>query len=250
MSRPIERRARPRRTIRKFIPPQHGAWAMLAAPYLAGVLVAGWTWVAAPLAVAWLAGYLLSYYVLMAVKTRRVGRWRDQLLLYSALAAPAAAVVVLARPVVLWYAPAFAALLAVNAWYAARRQERSLVNDLASVIQSCLMVFVVGSVAGTGPSEMAGVFAACAAYFAGTAFYVKTMIRERGSLAYRRWSVVYHAAALGLAMWLGPAPAVLFAWLLVRAAVLPRRGLTPKQVGLIEIGNTVLLLVAIGLTWG
>lgn len=234
---------------RRFVPPQHGAWAMLAAPYLAGVLVAGWTWVAAPLAVAWLAGYLLSYYLLQAVKTRRYRRWKYQLLLYAVLGAPAAALVVFARPVVLWYAPAFAVLLAVNAWYSARRQERSLVNDLASVVQSCLMVFVVASVAGVGPATMAGVFAACVAYFAGTAFYVKTMIRERGSRVYRRWSVAYHVAALGLALWLGPALAVLFTWLLVRAAVLPRRSLSPKQVGLIEIGNTVLLLVAIGVTW-
>ena len=52
---------------RKFVPPQHGAWAMLIVPYLAGLLVAGWTWVAAPLGIAWLAGYLLSYYAGVAV---------------------------------------------------------------------------------------------------------------------------------------------------------------------------------------
>lgn len=59
---------------RRFLPPQHGAWAMLAVPYLAGVLVAGWSWVAAPLAGAWLAGYLLSYYLFQAIKTGRPRR--------------------------------------------------------------------------------------------------------------------------------------------------------------------------------
>lgn len=223
---------------------------MLAVPYVAGLLVAGWTWVAAPIALAWLSGYLLSYYAMQAVKTRRPGRWRSQLLAYGGATLAAAAVVVAARPVVLWYAPVYAGLLAVNAWYAARRQERSLLNDLASVVQSCVMVFVVASAASTEPTAVAGVFTVCTLYFAGTAFYVKTMIRERGDATYLRWSIAYHAAAVVPAAWLGTAPAVLFGWLLVRAAFLPSRRLSPKRVGVIEIGNCVLLLVAVWLTWG
>lgn len=238
---------------RRFVPPQHGAWAMLVVPYLAGVLVAGWSWPAAPLLGAWLAGYLLSYYLFQAVKSRRPGRFRAQITLYAVPAAALVALVVAARPAVLWYAPAFAVLWAANVWYAWRRRERALLNDLASVVQSCLVVFVVATIAGTAPVEVAGAFAACLAYFTGTALFVKTMIRERGSVAYRRWSVAYHAGALAvwlvLVPWLGPALAVLFGWLLARAWLLPGRALVPKQVGLIEIANSLLLLLAIGLTW-
>jgi hypothetical protein len=240
--------------MRRFLPPQHGAWAMLAVPYLAGVLVAGWSWPAAPLAGAWLAGYLLSYYAFQAVKSRRPRRYRTQITLYAVLAVPLAAVVVAARPAVLWYAPAFAALWAVNAWYAWRRRERALLNDLASVVQSCLVVFVVATIAGTDPVEAAWVAGACLLYFTGTALFVKTMIRERGSLAYRRWSVAYHAGALAVTLavvpWLGPALPVLFAWLLARAWLLPGRPLAPRHVGLIEIANSLLLLAAIAVTWG
>jgi hypothetical protein len=240
------------------VPPQHGAWAMLTVPYFAGLLVAGWSWVAAPLGVAWLAGYLLSYYVFQAVKTGRPGRWRAQLVLYAAVTLPLVAVVGWARPAVLWYAPVFAVLWTVNAWYAWRRRERALLNDLASVVQSCLMVFVVATVAGASLGDAAGAFALCVAYFAGTALYVKTMIRERNNVAYRWWSVGYHALALaliGLAVvilegWIGLVVAGLFAWFLVRAWALPGRGLAPKQVGFIEIGNCALLLAAIWLTWG
>lgn len=236
--------------MRRFLPPQHGAWAMLVVPYVAGLLVAGWSWVAVPLVAAWLAGYLLSYYLFQAIKTGRPSRWRDQIMLYGVVILPLVAVVVWARPAVLWYAPVYAALWLVNAWYARRRRERALLNDLASVVQSCLMVFVVATVAGTSPAAVAGVFAACAAYFVGTALFVKTMIRERGSVTYRRWSIGYHAAALVLAVLLGPAIAVLFTWLLVRAWAFPGRRLAPMHVGLIEIGNSLLLLVAIALTWG
>ncbi|HEX6233400.1 MAG TPA: YwiC-like family protein [Jiangellaceae bacterium] len=234
---------------RKFVPPQHGAWAMLAVPYLAGLLVAGWSWVAVPLAGAWLAGYLLSYYVFQAIKTGRPGRWRHQIALYAALTLPLVAVVGWARPAVLWYAPAYAALWLINAWYARRRQERDLVNDIASVVQSCLMVFVVATVAGANPAAVAGVFIVCALYFTGTALFVKTMIRERNSVAYRRLSIGYHVAALALAVWLGPGTALLFAWLLLRAWLLAGRRLTPMHVGLIEIGNSVLLLIVVALTW-
>jgi hypothetical protein len=230
---------------------------MLTVPYLAGLLVAGWIWVAAPLGVAWLSGYLLSYYVFQAIKTGRPGRWRAQLALYTTVTLPLLGVVLWARPAVLWYAPAFVLLWTVNAWYAWRRRERALLNDLASVLQSCLMVLVVATVAGAPLAEVTGAFVVCAAYFTGTAFYVKTMIRERDNLAYRRLSIGYHAVALIVVGWIALAQAGqgglalvgLFGWLLVRARVLPARGLVPKQVGLIEIGNCVLLLGAIALAW-
>jgi hypothetical protein len=240
----------PRRTARRrqFLPPQHGAWAMLVVPYLAALVVGGASWIALPLLGAWLAGYLLSYYAFQAVKSRRAGRYRGQLVLYASIAVPLAAIVVWASPAVAWYAPGFALLLAANVWYAWRRRERALANDIASVLQSCLMVFAAGTAAGVRPAALLGVFAACTAYFLGTVFFVKTMIRERGNPTFRRWSAGVHVGALGIAAWLGPWLAALFAWLLVRAVVMPARRLSPKQVGLIEIGNCVLLLVALWLT--
>jgi hypothetical protein len=231
---------------RRFIPPQHGAWAMLTVPYLAGLAAAGYRWPDAPLLGAWIAGYLLSYYAFQAVKSRRVRRYRDQLLLYAAIAAPLAALVVVARPRVLVYAPVYAALFAVNTWYAARRRERALTNDLASVLQSCLLVFVVATIAGARPATVVAVFTLCLAYFLGTVCYVKTIIRERGNPTYLRLSIGYHLVALAVAAWFGLMPVALFAWLLVRAALLPGRGWTPKRTGVVEIVNCVLLLLVVG----
>lgn len=220
---------------------------MLVVPYLAGVITAGTSWVHLPLIGAWLAGYLLSYYVFLALKSRRPHRYRRQLILYGALTLPLAAVVVTARPAVLWYAPAYAVLLSVNAVYAWRRRERALGNDFAAVLQSCLMVLVAATVAGAHPAAPAVAFVACTAYFAGTAFYVKTMIRERGNPSYRRWSIAYHLTALVLSVGLSPLLVGFFGWLLARAWVLPRRRLTPLHVGLIEMGNCVFLLAALAL---
>jgi hypothetical protein len=238
-------RTRSRR--RRWLPPQHGAWAMLAVPYAAGLIASGYRWPDLPLAVAWLAGYLLSYFAFQAIKSRRPGRYRDQILLYAAIAAPMTAVVVAARPAVLWYAPIYAVLVAANAGYAAVRRERALLNDLASVLQSCLMALVVTTVAGHRPATGLPAFVLCLAYFTGVTLYVKTVIRERGNPAYRRWSIGYHAAAVAAVAWVGPWAVAVFCWLLLRAVLLPGRRWSPLRTGLVEMANCLLLLGCVAL---
>jgi YwiC-like protein len=239
------RRPAPGARRRTWLPPQHGAWPMLVVPYLAGLLTTGYRWPDVPLLGAWLAGYLLSYFALLAVKSRRPARYRAQLLGYAAVAVPLGAVVVLARPRVLWFAAAFGVLLAVNAWYALRRRDRALANGVASVVQSCLLVLVVATVAGRPTGAAVGAFVLCLAYFTGTVFYVKTMIRERDNPAYRWWSVGYHALAVPVATLVSPWAGGLFLWLLVRAWLLPGRRLAPLRVGLLEMVHCVLLLVCV-----
>lgn len=237
--------ANPRRRVRRFLPPQHGAWAMLLLPYTAGIVLVGPRWPHLPLLGAWLAGYLLSYYAFQAVKTRRPRRFADQLLAYGLVTVPLAAAVLIARPDVLWYAPVYALLLAVNAGYAWRRRERALLNDLASVAQSCLLVFVVATIAGAPPADVAPAFLALLLYLAGTVLYVKTMIRERGHPGYLRLSAGFHAGALVAAFWLDPLLVPAFGVLLARAVILPGRRLRPAQVGMIEIGCSALVLTLI-----
>jgi hypothetical protein len=239
--------ARRRSRRHRFLPPQHGAWAMLVVPYLLGVLSAGWSWLQLPLLVAWLSGYLLSYYLFLAMKTRRPARVRPQLLVYSAITVPTAVVVLLGRPELLAYAPVYAVLFGVNAWYAWRRSDRALVNDFASVVEGCLMVLVAAGAAGVGPDVVLGPFLVALLYFVGTVLYVKTMIRERGERGYLLGSVGYHAAAVVPATLLAMPLALPFAWFLVRSAWFPRLRITPKQVGLVEIANCAVLLVMVPL---
>ncbi|MEV6306622.1 YwiC-like family protein [Actinoplanes sp. NPDC051861] len=234
-----------RRSVRTFVPPQHGAWAMLLVPYLAGLTVAGFRWPDLPLLGAWLCGYLLSYFGFQAVKTRRPGRYREPLLLYAPLTVAFAVPVLVGSPRVLVFAPVYAVLIAVNAVYALRRRERALVNDLASVVQSCLIIPVVAVIAELPVTEVLPAALVVLLYFTGTVLYVKTMIRERGVSAYILASVVFHMLALAAVSPLGPVPALVFALLLARAWLLPGRPLTPKRVGLLEIAASVLVLIAI-----
>ncbi|MET8909745.1 YwiC-like family protein [Micromonospora sp. NPDC004551] len=250
--RPEARPGRPARGRRhRWLPPQHGAWPMLLLPYAAAVGVTGLRWPHLFVLGIGLSGYLFSYYALLAVKTGRADRVRPQLLVYGGATALLGAPVLLARPAVLGYLPLYAVLLAVNAGHARRRRERALLNDLASVAQSLLMVFLVATVAEVPPADVIGVAAAVGAYLGGAVLYVKTMIRERGSARYRWASLAYHLVALAVAVvagW-GPAVAAVFALLLLRAAVLPGRRLTPLRVGLIEMAGTLLVLTAVLARW-
>lgn len=218
---------------------------MLLVPYVAGVAVARPAWWHLPLLVVWVAGYLLSYHAQIAVKTRRPERVRGQLALYGAITIPLGALLLVAFPALLWFAPVYGALLAVNLWYSWRRQERALLNDLASVAM-CVLIAPMAAVVAQEPASVAypATFAVLL-YFVGTIPYVKTMIRERGDRGYYVGSVTYHVFALVAAGVVSLALVPLFAWLLLRAVVLPRIGMVPKRLGMIEILNCVLLVLVL-----
>jgi len=250
MGQPTDARTRhsPSRRVRIVIPPQHGAWAMLAVPYLLGTLAAGWTWAALPLLAIWLLGYLSSYSALMALRVRRRERFVASARITGVLALPFALWLVVARPWLLAAWLAFVPMALVNVWYARRHDERAWPNGLASVTNACLMVFLAYGVGeGSDWRRAAVLFAIAWLYFAGTVFYVKTMIRERGSAAYYRASVAVHALstliASAVSLWL----AALFAWFLLRAVLMPRLAararIRPMQVGLVELVNAALLVV-------
>lgn len=220
---------------------------MLLVPFTVGVVLAGPDWVHIPLLVAWLSGYLLSYYAFMAVKTRRITRVRDQIVLYAAIAVPAVLIVVIMEPRLLYFAPAFAVLVAANTWFAWRKQERAVLNDLVSVVQGSLMVPVAAVATGATAESVFPTFVVVLLYFTGTVLFVKTMIRERGEAAYLRASIAFHAVAVIVSALVHWSLAVFFGWLLVRSITFPRHKVSPLRLGVIEIVNSVVLVVLLAL---
>lgn len=214
---------------------------MLLLPFLAGIQF-GFTWLQVPLLVVWLAGWLASYYALLTVKTLRLGRYWRQVLAYGMVSAVAALPLFVLRPGLLWFAPVFAVLLAINTVAARVGQERASVNGIASVTMASLMAMIAPATAQLDWSIGIPVAVACWLYLAGTVFYVKNMIRERGSRAHYVISVAFHVGALAGAVAVSPWLALPFAWFLARAALLPRWQLKVPVVGAIEVVNSLLLL--------
>ncbi|MEV5412122.1 YwiC-like family protein [Thermopolyspora sp. NPDC052614] len=234
-----------RRRRGRWIPPQHGAWAMLLVPYLAGLLTTGFTWVQLPLLIAWLGGYLLSYFALLAVKTRRVSRFRPQLLTYGLVALATGTVVLAARPQLIAFAPLFIAVLAINGFFASRHDDRALINGLVSTAAASLILPVVAVVNGESPWQTAQTTLIIVLYFAGTVFFVKSCIRERGNRPLLTTSIAFHTLTLAAATWLAPPYALPFTCCLARAALLPRLAMSAKQIGMAEVAGSLLLLAMI-----
>ena len=79
---PAVRRTRPaaaRRTRRRrppgWVPNQHGAWAMLAAPLLVGTMATGPRWPHLLLTAFWFAGYFAFFATTLWLKSRRRPRY-------------------------------------------------------------------------------------------------------------------------------------------------------------------------------
>ncbi len=231
------------------MPNQHGAWAMLATPLLVGVLAAGPSWVHLPLALFWFAGYLAFYATGLWLRSRRRPRYRPPVLAYTAAAAVLGATVVVLDPGLVRWVPLFVVPLGVGLYASVRREDRSLWSGLATSAGSSLMTLVAYDAGGgtdwTRAWLLTGVLAA---YFAGTVFYVKTMIRERGNPRYRWWSVGVHAAATVAMARVSWPLVVVFALLTLRAALVPTRQLSPRAVGIGEVVATVAVAVTALLT--
>lgn len=230
-----------------WVPNQHGAWAMLAGPLLVGVIAGGPAAVHVPLALLWFLGYFAFFAAGLWLKARRRARYRPPVVVYSlACLLPAAGVLAMEPRLAAW-GLVFAPLLVLGLALAAARKDRALLSGLATTLAASLMTAVAYDAGGgTDWSRAWLLTATMAAYYVGTLLYVKTMIRERGNRAYVVASVAFHALASVTLAWVSWWLTAVFAALTLRAALAPRLGLTPKQVGIGEIVlNVAVVAVAL-----
>jgi len=222
---------------------------MLASPLLVGVLAGGAAWVHLPLAAFWFAGYFAFFATSLWLKAGRRAKWFPPVRAYGILSLLLGAVVLVMDPRLVRWAPLFAVPLAVGLYAAAHRRDRALVAGLATTAGSALMTVVAYDAGPAHDLSRAWLLALVQfLYFAGTVFYVKTVIRERDNRAFFWLSVGYHAVALTVVtVTFGVVEGASRAWpltlvfaaLLVRAIVVPPYRPTPKQVGIAEIVATV-----------
>jgi hypothetical protein len=225
-----------------ILPREHGAWAMVVAPVLLGALAGRPDWLHLLLLGGMALGYMASYPALQALRrgSARPGelRWSA---IYALLGAAAWTPVLLARPSLTWLGLALLPPLVSAAIFARSRRDRELLNGLLSVAGLALGGPAAAAVA-RGGYDVVGlqVYAICLLFFWGSILFVKSMVRRRDESAFRWWTWGYHLLAAGAVTaawspWLG----VALVPSLVRAVLCWGKGLRPKQLGLIEIGNTL-----------
>lgn len=252
-----------------WMPVQHGAWAMLTAPFAAGLLLraaqAELSLHLIPLFGFWMLGYFTFNAASQWLKAppKRRPKFVRPILVYGALSGALGilTLVMAGWPLLAW-APFFVPFLLPAFWLASRRKERATLGGALTIGAASLMTLVVRY---DSPAAMladvnwpgalivtAGVFA----YFFGTVWYVKTNIRERGSRGYYVASIAWHAGCTLLAAvlaWFGVIPwwwTPFFAATTVRAAWVPKiePRVTPMKLGLLEITLSTLLVLGVWLT--
>ena len=220
---------------------------MLFVPWIIGAAMAGFNpW---PSITALLAGALLAYFSVSAVLAylRQAAARRDRrLLVWAALyGVPGLAVLgplLYRTPQLIWLAPMVLVTVGVELAYLQWKQERALVNGLASIAGLSMMLPAAALIhRGALIDRDYWAIAAVLTFFWGSLLFVKANLRERQNPLFRLAAVLYHVAVVtgfGLVGGHGPALALALAPALLRTALL-RRAKTPALViGLTEIAAT------------
>ncbi len=170
------------------IPKEHGSWAMLIVPLLLGAVIAPvWHWRVLALLVAAFGFFLVRFPLATLVKTRRRTRtnriylWQ-WVIIYGAVTVFSGGWLLFAQRL-WWLAPMGVIgglLLAFHLWLVARRQEMSVVGELAGIFGLALgapMAYYTAS--GQLDTTALALWAINALYFGGTVFYIKLKVRQQ-----------------------------------------------------------------------
>lgn len=243
-----------------WLPKQHGAWAFIVVPYLAGLVMARDARPLGPgdltLGVTWLAGYFAFNAAVLAVKAPPVRRERyvPALGVYLTLALVVGLVTLALKgwALLLWLPP-YGALLLWALRLAATHRERSVLSGMLTVVASCGLMVVLQPWLADDPTRSRDVamMIALTGYFAGTVLHVKALIRDRNDPTSARRSQVYHAVlaaavtAAAVLGWLGWWWVFWAMTLVLRSFWMPRARRRPAQIG---VGEVLLSAWALALT--
>ncbi|MCY8788743.1 YwiC-like family protein [Bacillus inaquosorum] len=225
--------------MKALIPKQHGAWAMLLIPFLLGMIKGGPVFWHIPLFLGWLFLYLAVYPVTLALKKKQIKPYQKWICYYGFPACCFLLASVFHKPPLIWVGVSLLPLFLIHMYYARRKNERALVNDIAGVLFFCsggLASCWLGN--GTLDGWAWFIFSQSALFFIGSSFYVKSVIRERKNSAFAYWSWGYHLLLPFLSALLGAGWAFLaFIPSSLRAWFFHERDWPVKTIGILEIVN-------------
>ncbi|GAA0349332.1 YwiC-like family protein [Bacillus horti] len=231
---------------RLVIPHEHGGWAMVSVPFLLGMFVINPWWVHIPLFLAWFFLYLATYPLLQAVKRKSsrksLIKWA---MAYGSVAALCIIVPLVQFPELFYFAPVFIFLFSINIAYVIRRKERSLINDCSAILIFSLGAAAAYLVGGGGWDKTMVVLVLFSfMHFMGSAFFVKTLFRERENKRWHIYSKIYHIGILLVPILIGFLGMVVpYIFSTIKAFVYGGKPMKPSRAGIIEIIGVVQFLI-------
>ncbi|GAB6158837.1 YwiC-like family protein [Desulfotomaculum varum] len=212
-----------------------------------GIAGHGFQWLHIPLLMSWLMLYVASYPLMMIFRSyRHIQEYKKWLVLYGLIAVAFLIFPIIRYPALLWLGGGLFITLLVNFYYVRIRQERAMLNNFSAVAGMSLGGVASGYVgAGDWSFDLFLIWLICVAFFMGSVFFVKSMIRERGNLCFRALSWFYHGAVVLIVFvcsgsWLLTAA---FLASLIRAIFTGGRTLSAWQIGILELVNSMLFLI-------
>lgn len=230
------------------IPKEHGAWAMLVVPLVLGAGLSGINWLHLPLFGGIFFFYLSSFSFLMIVRNKLQKQFYQKwLIIYLLLAFGLLTIPLSYHPQLVLLSLPLLPCLIINLYFARARQERSLINNFVAIVGLSLGAVASGYVGyGRWSDDLLMVWLLCVLFFMGSVFFVKTLIREKNNATFRYLSWIYHLAMIVLVYLIfDRMVALAFLTSLLRAFALAGRQLTPLQIGLVEIVNSLLFTVIV-----
>jgi hypothetical protein len=173
------------------LPKEHGSWAMFAVPLIIGFAVTGtWQWRSVLLILAALGLFMLRFPIDTVIKTRKrpqadrawLIRWA---ILYGSIAALCGGWLVIVERLyaLIGLGVIGAVLLVYHWWLVDRRQEMSVMGELAGIFGLAMGAPLAYY---TASGQLAGTALALwivnALYFGGTVFYIKLKVRQQPRL--------------------------------------------------------------------
>ncbi|KAF0816888.1 MULTISPECIES: YwiC-like family protein [unclassified Cytobacillus] len=222
-----------------FMPKQHGAWAMLILPFWLGAAASDIIWSHIPFFLGWILLYLATYPGLLLFKRKRMALYAKWTAIYLLPAILLLLIPLLDRPSIIIFGLLMIPFFIINALYSSKNRDRALGNDFSAICAFSIAGLASSYLPHGEISMMAWtVFTASILFFAGSTFYVKSMIREKKNRSFKWISWIFHAAVPIL--WLlagGWIISAAFIPSLFRSIAFYGRSFSPKKIGIYEIAN-------------
>ncbi|OIJ10157.1 hypothetical protein BKP35_13665 [Anaerobacillus arseniciselenatis] len=234
-----------------FIPREHGAWAMLIVPYLIGMLATEVTLVHWFFFIGVLAFYFASAPLLTFVRQPKLLKTAvPSLFVYVLIGTIFTFPVLYLIPEIILISLFILPFFILNIVFAKLKKERLFINDLCAIIALSFLV-VISYYIGSGTIEAITfiLMTINIMFFTASVFHVKTLIRENGNKKFLMNSNVFHGFTVLIFVLLGmPMIALIFLISSLKAWMMPKqKRYKPVQIGLIEIANSVIFVVGIGI---
>lgn len=238
-----------RKNTKIVLPKEHGSWAMFIMPVLIGILFTEAKWLHLFYTFGWFFLFLASTPILnMFRNKRKIDQMMPWAIGYSLIGIIFLIPVIIYIPELILFGLSLLPFLGISIFFINKRKERALLNDLSGIL-----IFTIGGAASyyigkdAVTTEMFLLILITTAYFLGSAFYIKSLIRELKNPKFKVKSHIYHVILLIIPFiirW----ETLIFAYLpsSIKDFVTPRTGVVkPMHSGIIEICNSIIFLILV-----